>query len=65
MNDKKRFAVALIGVPEYERTIIKSIFKLSLYRAYTYILTAEGDPGQIILGFFSSTNTMIRRLLWF
>ena len=49
MNDKKRFAVALIGVPEYERTIIKSIFKLSLYRAYTYILTAEGDPGQIIL----------------
>ena len=49
MNDKKRFAVALIGVPEYERTIIKSIFKLSLYRAYTYILTTEGDPGQIIL----------------
>ncbi len=49
MSSKKTFAVAMIGIPEHERNILKNIFKLSLYRAQTYTIAATDEPGQIVL----------------
>jgi len=49
MSSKKTFAVAMIGIPEHERSILKNIFKLSLYRTQTYIIAAADEPGQIVL----------------
>ncbi len=49
MSDGKTFAVAVIGIPEQERNVLKNIFKLSLYRAYTYTLISIDEPGQILI----------------
>lgn len=49
MNEKKSFVVNLIGIPDHERSILRNIFKLSLYRACTYTLALNGDVGQIML----------------
>jgi two-component system cell cycle response regulator len=49
MSSKKTFVVAMIGIPEHERSILKNIFKLSLYRTQTYIIAAADEPGQIVL----------------
>lgn len=49
MSSKKTFAVAMIGIPEHERNILKNIFKLSSYRPHTYTLAAADKPGQIVL----------------
>ena len=49
MSDGKIFAVAVIGIPEHERNILKNIFKLSLYRAYTYKLISIDEPSQILI----------------
>ncbi|MFZ1642760.1 MAG: response regulator [Candidatus Contendobacter sp.] len=49
MSDGKTFAVAMIGIPESERNVLKNIFKLSLYRAYTYTLISVDEPSQILI----------------
>ncbi len=49
MSDGKTFAVAMIGIPESERNVLKNIFKLSLYRACTYTLVLAGEPSQILI----------------
>ena len=49
MSSKKTFAVAMIGIPEHERKILKNIFKLSLYRPHTYTLAAADEPCQVVL----------------
>lgn len=49
MSDKKTFAVAMFGIPEPERNILKNIFKLSLYRTYTYTLASADLASQILL----------------
>lgn len=49
MSDGKTFAVAMIGIPEQERNVLKNIFKLSLYRAYTYTLISVEEPSQILI----------------
>ncbi len=49
MGDKKILAVAIIGTTDYERNILKSIFKLSQYRDYTYTLTSISEPNQILI----------------
>ena len=49
MSDKKTFAVAMIGIPDQERSVLKNIFKLSLYRAYTYTFISANEPGQILI----------------
>lgn len=49
MNDKRTFAVAMIGIPDHEQNVLKNIFKLSLYRTYTYTLISSNEPGQILI----------------
>ena len=49
MSDKKKLAVAIIGIADQERNVLKNIFKLSLYRAYTYTFTAADEPGEILI----------------
>jgi twitching motility two-component system response regulator PilG len=49
MSDGKTFTVTVIGIPENERNVLKNIFKLSLYRAYTYTLVSVGEPSQILM----------------
>ncbi len=49
MSDKKSFKVALIGIPENERSVLRNIFKLSLYRPHTYSFAAAGEPIQILM----------------
>ncbi len=49
MSDKKTFAIAMFGIPEPERNILKNIFKLSLYRAHTYTLASTDHASQILL----------------
>ncbi len=49
MSDGKTFAVAVIGIPENERNVLRNIFKLSLYRACTYTLVSVDEPGQILM----------------
>lgn len=49
MSDKKSFRVALIGIPENERNVLKNIFKLSLYRSHSYTLATIGEPIQIVI----------------
>ncbi len=49
MSDKKTFAVAMIGIPDHEQNVLKNIFKLSLYRTYTYTLISANEPGQIFI----------------
>ena len=49
MSDGKTFAVAVIGIPEHERNVLKNIFKLSLYRVCTYTLISVDEPSQILM----------------
>lgn len=49
MSDKKTFAIAVFGIPEPERSVLKNIFKLSLYRAYTYALVSSDQSSEILL----------------
>lgn len=49
MSDKRTFAVAMIGIPDHEQNVLKNIFKLSLYRTYTYTLISANEPGQILI----------------
>lgn len=38
-----------MGIPDHEQNVLKNIFKLSLYRTYTYTLTSANEPGQILI----------------
>ena len=58
MSDGKTFAVAMIGIPEQERNVLKNIFKLSLYRAYTYTLISVEEPSQILMVDADDPNAM-------
>jgi twitching motility two-component system response regulator PilG len=49
MSGKKTFAVAMIGIPEPERHVLKNIFKLSLYRNRTYALASPDEPSEIMI----------------
>lgn len=49
MSSKKTFAVAMIGIPDNERHILKNIFKLSLYRTQTYAIVSSKEPSQILI----------------
>lgn len=49
MSDKKTFAITMFGIPEPERNVLKNIFKLSLYRTYTYTLASVEQASQILL----------------
>ncbi len=49
MSDKKTFMVAFIGIPDNERNVLKNIFKLSLYRARTYMLVSSNEPSHILI----------------
>lgn len=49
MSDKKSFLVDMIGIPAHERNVLKSIFKLSLYRAYAFIFASANEPCQILM----------------
>ncbi|MFZ1326990.1 MAG: response regulator [Candidatus Contendobacter sp.] len=47
--EKKTYAVALIGITEAERNVLRNIFKLSQYRAYSYTVAMPGDAPKILL----------------
>lgn len=49
MSGKKTFAVAMIGIPEHERHVLRNIFKLSSYRARSYAMAAPEEPSEILL----------------
>ncbi|MER2557204.1 MAG: response regulator [Candidatus Competibacter denitrificans] len=46
---KKTFQVAMIGISESERNILRNIFKLSQYRNYTYIAAIPGELTDILI----------------
>lgn len=46
---KKTFQVAMIGISESERNILRNIFKLSQYRNYTYIVAIPGELTDILI----------------
>ena len=48
-SEKNPFSVAIIGIPEHERNILRNIFKLSLYRPHTYTLMPGGESCHILL----------------
>ena len=49
MSDKKTFMVAMLGIPDNERNVLKNIFKLSLYRAYAYMLVSSHEPSHLLI----------------
>lgn len=49
MSDKKAIPVAMFGIPEHERNVLKNIFKLSLYRIHTYTLASAQEASQILM----------------
>ena len=51
MGDKKKFSVALMGLQEFDKRILTSIFRLSLSRDRSYVETQWGsqNPVDIIL----------------
>ncbi len=58
MSNKKIFAIAMIGIPEPERNILKNIFKLSLYRTHTYALASADQASRILLVDADDPNAM-------
>ncbi len=49
MSEKQTFLVAMIGIPDNERNVLKNIFKLSLYRACTYALASSNEPSHFLI----------------
>ena len=49
MSDRKSFLVDIIGIPDHERNVLKSIFKLSLYRANAFIFASTHEPCRILI----------------
>ncbi len=48
-SEKKPLSVAIMGISEHERNIIKSIFQLSLYRTHSYTLILGYESCHILL----------------
>lgn len=48
-SEKNPLSVAIIGIPEHERNILRNIFKLSLYRTHTYTLMPGDEASHILL----------------
>jgi hypothetical protein len=59
MSDKQTFMVAMIGIPDHERNVLKNIFKLSLYRSNCYTFSSINEPGHIWSCKFSSDKVHI------
>lgn len=49
MSEKQTFLIAVIGIPDSERNVLKNIFKLSLYRTRTYTLVSSNEPSHILI----------------
>ena len=49
MSDRKSFLIDMIGIPDHERNVLKSIFKLSLYRANAFIFVSTNEPCRILI----------------
>ncbi len=49
ISEKNPFSVAIIGIPEHERNILRNIFKLSRYRPHTYTLMPDDAFSHILL----------------
>ncbi len=55
---KKTYQVAIIGLPESERNILRNIFKLSQYRNYVYAVANPGEPTDILMVDADDTQAM-------
>ncbi len=60
MSDKQTFMVAVIGIPDSERNVLKNIFKLSSYRARSYILVSNSEPSHILIVDADDSSAMSR-----
>ncbi len=49
MNEKRSFSVAVIGISDSERQILKNIFKLSSYRTRSYALKDTPAEAEILI----------------
>lgn len=47
--EKKTYAVTMIGITEAERNVLRNIFKLSQYRAYSYVVAVPGVVTDILM----------------
>ncbi len=47
--EKKTYAVAMIGISEAERNVLRNIFKLSQYRTYSYTAAIPGEVTDILM----------------
>ncbi len=56
--EKRPILVAVLGFSEHERAMLRSIFKLSLYRGYTYTLVLADEACQILLIDADDPNAM-------
>lgn len=46
---KKTYTIAMIGMAEAERNVLRNIFKLSQYRAYSYVVAMPGEAIDIFV----------------
>ena len=60
MNNKGTYAVAMIGIPEYERLVLRSIIKLSKYRSPAYVFSnmTPSEPADILIVDADDANAM-------
>lgn len=49
MNSKQTIVVAMLGIPEQERNILKNILKLSSHRSQAYAVAAADEPSELLL----------------
>ena len=47
--EKKAYVVSMIGITEAERNVLRNIFKLSQYRAYSYVAAVPGVATDILM----------------
>ena len=46
---KKTYSIAMIGITEAERNVLRNIFKLSQYRTYSYIVAVPGEAMDVLM----------------
>ena len=58
MSSKRTFAGIAIGIPDYERNVVRNIFKLSFHRTRSYQLidTISDEANTIALVDFEGRN---------
>ncbi len=49
MNSKRTIVIAMLGIAEHERNILKNIFKLSSHRAQTYTVATADEPSELLI----------------